>query len=72
MRKKIFDIALQAGGSHYPSTGGPLLEHFADLLIAECIQVVQNTRIQGKTTYDVDLAQGTVEQIVRELKENFK
>jgi len=72
MKQKIFEIALQAGGSHYPSTGGALLEQFADLLIAECVQVVQNTQVRAATTYDLDLLQGVVKQIVSELEENFK
>lgn len=72
MKQKIFELALQAGGSHYPSTGGVLLEQFADLLIAECVRVVQNTRLQGATTYDLELVKGAAKQIVRELEENFK
>lgn len=72
MKQKIFEIALQAGGSHYPSTGGALLEQFADLLISECVRVVQNTQVRAATTYDLDLLQGVVKQIVSELEENFK
>jgi hypothetical protein len=72
MKQKIFEIALQTGGSHYPNTGGVLLEQFADLLIAECVRVIQNTRLQAATTYDLELIEGTVKQIVSELEENFK
>jgi hypothetical protein len=40
MNEKIKELALQAGGSHYPDVGGKTLEKFAELLIQECISVV--------------------------------
>lgn len=39
MNEKIKELALQAGGSHYPEVGGKLLEKFAELLIKECAGV---------------------------------
>lgn len=39
MNPKIKELALQAGGSHYPDVGGQLLEKFAELVIRECAQV---------------------------------
>lgn len=39
MNKKIKELALQAGGSHYPEVGGAQLEKFAELLIKECAGV---------------------------------
>lgn len=36
MHPKIKEIALQAGGSHYPEVGGETLEKFAELVIKEC------------------------------------
>lgn len=39
MKNKVFhDIALQAGGSHYPGVGGELLEKFAELLVKHCAE----------------------------------
>jgi hypothetical protein len=38
--KKVFDIALAVGGSHYPGVGGELLEKFAMAVIEECITVL--------------------------------
>jgi hypothetical protein len=72
MKQKIFDIALQAGGSHYPNVGGATLEKFADLLIAECIRVIQTTQLDRITTYDADLLNSAVRKIVDTLDENFK
>ena len=39
MNKQIKQLALAAGGSHYPDVGGRTLEKFAELLIQECAQV---------------------------------
>jgi hypothetical protein len=36
MNEKIKQLALAAGGSHYPDVGGQTLEKFAELLIEEC------------------------------------
>lgn len=72
MKQKIHDLALQAGGSHYPSVGGELLEKFADLLIAECIEVVKNTPTHcAYTTHDLPIVQCTIRKSVEELKKHF-
>jgi hypothetical protein len=39
MHKRIHDLALQAGGSHYPTVGGKTLEKFAELIVKECMDV---------------------------------
>jgi hypothetical protein len=36
MNEKIKELALQAGGSHYPDVGGKTLEKFAELIVKEC------------------------------------
>jgi hypothetical protein len=36
MNKRIEELALQAGGSHFPTVGGKNLEKFAELIIHEC------------------------------------
>jgi hypothetical protein len=41
MKERIKEIALQAGGSHYPTVGGKTLQDFADLLIKDCIDNVK-------------------------------
>ena len=38
---KFIELALQAGGSHYPDVGGKLLEQFAELLVRECADIAQ-------------------------------
>lgn len=39
MHKRIHDLALQAGGSHYPDVGGNTLEKFAELIVRECADI---------------------------------
>jgi len=39
MNERIKEIALQAGGSHYPDVGGKTLEKFAELIVRECAKV---------------------------------
>jgi hypothetical protein len=44
MNEQIKQLALAAGGSHYPDVGGRTLEKFAELLIQECAQVADIDR----------------------------
>jgi hypothetical protein len=44
MNEQIKQLALAAGGSHYPNVGGRTLEKFAELLIQECAQVADIER----------------------------
>ena len=43
MHPKIKEIALQAGGSHYPEVGGETLEKFAELVVRECAELFPMT-----------------------------
>jgi hypothetical protein len=43
MHPKIKELALQAGGSHYPEVGGKTLEKFAELLVIECAELFPMT-----------------------------
>ena len=42
MNEQIKQLALAAGGSHYPDVGGRTLEKFAELLIQECAQLAED------------------------------
>jgi hypothetical protein len=37
MKQPYHDIALAAGGSHYPDAGGRLLEQFGQLVVERCM-----------------------------------
>ena len=67
------EIALQAGGSHYPEVGGELLEKFAEALVKECIATVKETPTHcAFTTRDLDIVQCTIQKSVEILKDKFQ
>ena len=39
MNERIKELALQAGGSHYPDVGGKTLEKFAELIVLKCAEI---------------------------------
>jgi hypothetical protein len=51
MNKRIKELALQAGGSHYPDVNKETLEKFAELVIRECAAQVDSVYKQGGGTY---------------------
>jgi len=40
MNERIKELALQAGGSHYPEVNSVQLEKFAELIVRDCMDVV--------------------------------
>ena len=42
MNERIKELALQAGGSHYPDVGGKTLEKFSELLLKECLTICED------------------------------
>jgi hypothetical protein len=73
MDKKILkEIALQAGGSHYPEVGGATLEKFAELLIEACIEAVENTGTQHAfTTFDKGMIDATIDKCAQSIRDTF-
>ena len=72
MNDKLKEIALQAGGSHYPDVGGETLERFARLLIAECIDAVKNTpKTAAYTTFDLGVVEGTIANSMKSIEQRF-
>jgi hypothetical protein len=73
MKEKIKEIALQAGGSHYPEVGGDILELFADLLVKDVLREIEECNIRHGcvTTYDYSVAEGTKERIVKHIKDSY-
>jgi len=51
MHPRIKELALQAGGSHYPNVGGELLQQFAELVIKDCAKQVKDVYKSGGGTY---------------------
>ena len=43
MKPKYHDIALAAGGSHYPGVGGKLLDTYSDILVLEAVKLLDSS-----------------------------
>jgi len=73
MNKEILkEIALQAGGSHYPEVGGETLEKFAELLLEKVIEVVQKTPVHcASTTYQLGIVECTINKSVEAIEQTF-
>ena len=41
MNERIKELALQAGGSHYPDVGSKTLEKFAELIVKEMLKTCE-------------------------------
>lgn len=69
MKTRIKKLALEAGGSTYPEVGGAILEKFADLLIKDLLQEIDDANVNHccGTTYDLSVAQCTREKILKHL-----
>lgn len=57
---KLFDIALNVGGAHYPEVGGDLLQKFGEQVVKECCQMM----LELEAKYPANLT-------VREIKKHF-
>ena len=72
--KKVFEeIALQVGGSHYPTVGGELLEKFGELVVQRCIDAIKSEDFRSVTftTYDADMNPKLVEECLRRIRSAF-
>ena len=47
INERIKELALQAGGSHYPDVGGKTLEKFAELIVQECLNICEDMGDNG-------------------------
>lgn len=66
------DVALRAGGSHYPEVGGALLETFADLLVKDIIDTIKDTpKHCAFTTHDLGTVDCTIHEIIKTLEQRF-
>jgi len=77
MNNRIKELAIQAGYNPVWNTKADREEYFdkdvfAELLLAECLDVVRNTpRHCARTTYDLDTVECTIENSVQALKNHF-
>lgn len=73
MKNELFkEIALQAGGSHYPEVGGEKLELFAKLLLEEVIKTIHKTPVHcAVTTYDLGVVECTIQKSIEAIENKF-
>ncbi len=80
MNEKIKELALQAGGSHYPDVNTKQLEKFAELLVLECVnrEELLGAIARGwcsekneHKTMDPDLAIAIFDEVEKQIKEHF-
>jgi len=50
MSPKCKELALMAGGSHYPLVGGDTLEQFMRLTVEECIKILQEREVRNSNS----------------------
>jgi len=74
MKEKIKELALQAGGSHYPDVNSKQLEIFTELIIKECLKAVKEADCRDivLTTFDNGLAASVKERCVRSINKTFE
>jgi hypothetical protein len=58
MKQPYHDIALAAGGSHYPDVGGRLLEQFGQLVVERCMSLA-DTETAERIAQEFGLSKGS-------------
>jgi hypothetical protein len=74
MNERIKQLALQAGGSHYPEVNAMQLEKFAELIVRECLAHGKLTQSQpvvnGSEEYNAGREMG-IEVFMNQIKKHF-
>lgn len=71
-KEKVTEIALQAGGVHYPEVNRMQLEVYTKIVIDECISALSNTdRRHVCTTFDQGQLEATMANAATAIKERF-
>ena len=66
------DTKLQMPGEYHPDWHDVRDEKFAELIVRECIQSVENTNLHSAlTTYDLGLVQETIRKCSNSIKTKF-
>ena len=71
MRKEFEQLALLAGGSHYPQVGGDNLELFGKLLVENCVEVVGARTITDEHTEWENGYNAALRKVTFDLKQKY-
>jgi hypothetical protein len=55
MKQPWHDIALQVGGSHYPSVGGDLLTRFGEIVVEQIMAMCDDPELQQRILDHFDM-----------------
>ena len=70
--QKVTELALEAGGSHYPSVNRTQLEHYTRLVIKDCINAIETVNSPHvRTTFDKGAHESTINDAVNAIKMRF-
>lgn len=71
-KAKVHQLALEVGGSHYPSVNSDLHEQMVKSVVRECIVALNNTsRDHVYTTFDQGQYEATLAKAEMAIKERF-
>lgn len=65
MNERIKELALQAGGSHYPDVNLQQLEKFAELIVQEC------TGVMFQMWFDNELEVSAAADVRKKIRNHF-
>ena len=70
--EKVTKLALEAGGSHYPSVNRMQLEHYTRLVIEDCINAVETVNSPHvRTSFDKGAHEASIRDAVNAIKMRF-
>ncbi len=70
--RKVTELALQAGGSHYPSVNRMQLELYTKLVIEDCINAIETVNSPHvRTSFDKMSHEATISDAVNAIKLRF-
>lgn len=71
-KEKVTDLALQAGGAHYPEVNRMQLDAYTKLVINECLQAVDEAdRRHVYTTFDQGQFESSLASAKQAINERF-
>lgn len=71
-KTKVTELALAAGGAHYPECNRSQLESYTKLLIAECLSAIDSTnRDHVYTTFDQGQFEASLLNTKKAINERF-
>ena len=69
---KVTELALEAGGSHYPSVNRDQLESYTRLVLAECLSAIETApRNHVCTSFDQGQHEASIQRVKESISQRF-